>query len=113
MRAVRGPRIAVGCWNALPVLKLIVSAAYWLVTLNRSKKARTFATFSPKVFSPNFVLKASVHHTEGNHFASPVEDASLVAAYHDAEARYQSTGVVTQVPPRKTTALLLGAQFSF
>jgi len=26
-RPVRGARMAVGCWNAVPVLKLIVSAA--------------------------------------------------------------------------------------
>ena len=64
-------------------------------------------------FSPNFVMKASVHHTTGNHFAQPVGDGSLISAYHDAEALYQSTGTVTQVPARKTTALLVGAQFAF
>jgi hypothetical protein len=64
-------------------------------------------------FSPNFVMKASVHHTQGNHFAQPTGDGSLIDAYHDAEALYQSTGTVTEVAPRKTTAVLVGAQFSF
>jgi hypothetical protein len=65
------------------------------------------------IFSPNFVMKASVHHTNGNHFAQPAGDASVIQAYHDAEALYQSNGTVTDVLARKTTTMLLGAQFSF
>jgi len=65
------------------------------------------------IFSPNFVLKASLHHVNGNHFSQPNGDADLVQAYHDAEAAFQATGTVTEVVPRKTTVVLLGAQFSF
>ena len=36
MRPVRGPRIAVGCWNAAPVDCVIVSAAYLLEMMEES-----------------------------------------------------------------------------
>src|SRR5262249_57670197 len=42
IRPVLGARIAVGCWNALPVLKLIVSAAYAFSRLKPSRNARSF-----------------------------------------------------------------------
>lgn len=72
------------------------------------------------IFSPNFVMKASVHLTDGNHFALPdagdVNSAGiyqLAQQYHDAEATYQSTGTATSPVAAKTTTVLLGAQFSF
>lgn len=60
------------------------------------------------IFSPNFVMKASYHHVEGNHFAQP-DAASALAAYEAAAM----AGSTTIPIPTKTNAVLLGAQFSF
>ena len=42
MRPVRGPRIAVGFWNDVPVWTTIVSAAYAFERLNPSTNSRSF-----------------------------------------------------------------------
>ena len=65
------------------------------------------------LFSPNFVMKASYHYIQGNHFAQPEANADLVEAYRQAETEYQNTGTITTVVPPKTSTVLLGAQFSF
>ncbi|HEX8848821.1 MAG TPA: porin [Gemmatimonadaceae bacterium] len=59
-------------------------------------------------FSPNFAMKLSYHHIEGNRFAQPNRDdlvAQLSAAY--------AAGATTSPLPNTTNAMLLGAQFSF
>jgi hypothetical protein len=60
------------------------------------------------IFSPNFVMKLSYHHVEGNRFAQLNRD-DLVAALSTAFA-----AGATAIPfPTTTNAVLLGAQFSF
>ena len=65
------------------------------------------------LFSPNFVMKASYHYIRGNHFAQPVADDALVAAYRQAEIDYQNGGAAVSPVAPKTSTVLLGAQFSF
>jgi hypothetical protein len=60
------------------------------------------------IFSSNFVMKASYHHVEGNHFAQP--DAAAALAAYEAAAMAGSTTIPI---PTKTNSVLLGAQFSF
>lgn len=60
------------------------------------------------IFSPNFVMKASYHYVQGNHFAQP--DRTVAAAQFEAAAMAGSTTIPI---PTRTNALLLGAQFSF
>src|SRR5436190_10888358 len=58
-RPVRGPRIAVGCWNAGPVATVIVSAAYEFSRLKPSRKRRSLAAL------PSFtVFSRRRSHTE-------------------------------------------------
>ncbi|HET7449944.1 MAG TPA: porin [Gaiellaceae bacterium] len=59
-------------------------------------------------FSPNFVMKLSYHHIEGNRFAQPARD-DLVKQISTAWA----AGATTSPLDPHTNALLLGAQFSF
>ena len=60
------------------------------------------------IFSPNFVMKLSYHHVDGNRFAQLNRD-DLVAALSTAYA----AGSTTIPFPTTTNAVLLGAQFSF
>ena len=60
------------------------------------------------IFSPNFVMKSSIHYTDGNHFAQPDPTTALTLLSDAAMA-----GSTTNPLPTKTTSVLLGAQFSF
>ena len=59
IRPVRGPRIVVGCWNVVPVVKLIVSAAYTFSRLKASTNRRSLV--APVRFS---VFSARMSNTE-------------------------------------------------
>ena len=60
-------------------------------------------------FSPSFVMKLEYHNVDGNRFAQPSRD-DLVAKLAAAYAANPSGPTPL---PRKTNAVLLGAQFSF
>ena len=56
----------------------------------------------------NFVMKASYHYVDGNHFSQP-DPATALEALSDAAI----AGSTTVPIPTKTSSVMLGAQFSF